>query len=479
MARKADLVVRNGLIVSGEGIHKGDIVVRDGKVSRVYERETGVPAQRVIDASGKYVLPGIIDPHCHPVYADKMDTFSASAAFGGITTVIPFVGNVRAWGFTGRTSEIVKRFIGEGEAASHLDFSLHAAFVGDDDAAGEIPELMRLGVISFKSFMAYPRRGMMMPDAKLLQIMGMAADLGGLPMVHAENGYAVDYLAERFVAQGFTDNRAFLASQPNVLEVEAVTRACTYAAVAGSPIYLVHLSARETMGALLRYKDDGLTVFGETCPQYLTLTNEEVIRHGPLAKVGPPLREEGDTDAMWEALAYGLLDSVGSDSAGLLREQKWVSLAPAPAEGGLPRARNILEARYGASWAEQMLAVVYHEGVNRGRLSLPRLVQVMCENPAKIFGLYPQKGALRPGSDADLVVFDPSIRHTLSAAAQHCKADYTLYEGKEVLGKPVVVVQRGKVVMEEGKLVRPQGRARFIAGRPERAAYAPGGHEVA
>lgn len=475
--RRGDVLIRGGLLATGQGIQRADILVRNGKVARVAEELSDARARRVINASGKYILPGVVDAHQHPVYADKMDTASLSAAFGGITTLIPFVGNIRAWGFQGRTSECIKGFIEEAGRTSYLDFGVHGAFVADDDVAQELPKLVQMGVISFKCFMTYPRRGMMMPDAKLLQIMALAADLGAITMVHAENGYGIDYLVDYFTSRGLTDKEFFALSQPNLVEAEAVFRACTYASLTGCPLYLVHLSAHEVIDLLLDFKDRGVQVYGETCPQYLTLTNEAVLEQGALAKIGPPLRGEEDNEAMWAGLVLGALDAIGSDACGYTREEKMRLAGPMRTDEA-PPARNIFEARFGAPGAEQMLPVVYHHGVNRGRLTLPRLVQVLCENPAKLFGLYPRKGALRPGSDADLVVFDPSVRHTLGAATQHCKADYTLYEGWEVLGAPVLVMQRGEPVVEEGRLVRPQGHAQFLPGDPERAAYAPRGHAV-
>lgn len=470
--------MKGGLLVTGRGIQRGDILIKDGLIQRIVPEGESPSALRVIDASGRYVLPGIIDAHCHPVYADRMDTFTRSAAFGGITTIIPFIGALRAWGLSGRTSDVVRDFIQESERTSYLDFGVHAAFTAEDDVERELPLLMEMGVLSFKMFMAYPRRGMMMPDDRMLRVMALAAEMGGIAMVHAENGYLIDFLVDRLIARGRTGNEYFLPSQPNIAEVEAVFRATIYAAVTRCPLYFVHLSAREVPQLLLRFKAEGVKVYGETCPQYLTLTDEEVQKHGPLAKVGPPLRRREDNEAMWEGLRNGALDAIGSDSCNLTREQKETSMVHPPTGGEVPRAGNILEARFGAPTAEEMLPVVYHEGVNRGRLSLTRLVQVMSENPAKLFGLYPRKGALLPGSDADLVVFDPSVRHTLSAQAIHRNADYTLFEGLEVLGKPVLSIQRGEVVLEGGEVVRPPGRARYLPGNRELAAYAPKGYPV-
>ena len=475
---KADCVIKGGLVVSGKEITKGDILVGNGMVQQIGEN---LRAPKVIDASGKYVLPGIIDAHCHPVYVDKMDTFSLSAAHGGVTTIIPFFGNLVAWGTSGKTSEIVKRLIEEGEKISYLDFAIHAAFIAEDDVVAEIPKLIKMGVPSFKMYMTYPRRGMMMPDQKMLEAMAVAAVNGGIAMVHPENGYGIDYLVDKFTAEGKVSREYFMPSQPNILEVEAVNRAATYAKITDCPLYCVHLSAREIPEIIDRLKKEGRRIYGETCPQYLSLTNQAVLERGALGKVGPPLREKEDNEAIWYGLASHAIDIVASDSCNVKAEQKeWggASRDFITGPGAKPRQGNIFEARFGAPWVEQMLPVVYHDGVSGGRITLPRLVQTMCENPAKIFGLYPRKGTLQVGSDADLVLLDPTVKFTLSEQGMHGNADFTLFEGKEVIGAPVFSMQRGEVLLEDSQLKRKQGNTKFLPGSRDLAAYAKNGFSV-
>lgn len=473
-----DCVIKGGLVVSGRGITKDDILVGDGVIQQIGKNLQG---RKVIDASGKYVLPGIVDAHCHAVYADKMDTFSLSAAHGGVTTIIPFVGNLAAWGSSGKTSEIVKELIEEGERISYLDFAIHAAFVAEDDIAAEIPKLIKMGVLSFKMFMAYSRRGMMMPDQKMLEVMAMAAAYGGIAMVHPENGYGIDYLVDKFTAEGKVSKEYFMPTQPNILEADAVNRASTYSVITNCPLYCVHLSAREMPEIIARMKKEGRRIYAETCPQYLSCTNQAVLERGPLGKVAPPLREKEDNDAMWYGLASHAIDTVGSDSANMKAEQKERGDASKDfiAEpGAKPRPGNIFEAHFGAPWVEHMLPVVYHDGVNGGRITLPRLVQTMCENPAKIFGLYPKKGTLQVGSDADLVLLDPTVEFTISKMSMHSNADFTLFEGKRVMGSPVFSMQRGEVLVEDGQLKRKQGNAKFLPGNRDLAAYAKNGFPV-
>jgi dihydropyrimidinase len=329
-------------------------------------------------------------------------------------------------------------------------------------------------------FMTYFKRGMMMPDEKMLEVMAIAAQEGGIAMVHPENGYGIEYLIDKFTKAGKISREFFMPSQPNILEVEAVQRACAYASITGCPLYCVHLSAREIPGILQKTKMEVRNIFGETCPQYLSLTNQVVMDRGPLAKVGPPLREKEDNEAIWQALGQHIIDTVASDSANIKAIQKqWGgSSKDTVTELKANATENIFDARFGAAFAEQMLPVVYQDGVNCGRITLPRLVQVMCENPAKIFGLYPRKGTLQVGSDADLVLFDPTVKVTLSEKTIHSNADFTLFEGKQIIGATVFSMQRGEVIIQDGELKRKQGKARFVPGNKDLAAYAEHGFPV-
>ena len=477
-SEKADVLVRGGLLVTGQGISLRDVLVKDGRVQELGDDLSQREASRVIEASGKYVLPGAIDSHCHPVYSDKVDQYSLCAAYGGITTIIPFVGNVSAWGWSGYTTDVIKEFIEETERLSYLDFSIHAAYTAadEDSLRRSAPELIRMGVISLKMFMAYRRRGMMMSEDSMIQVMDMAARDGGLAMVHAENGCCIDYLIDRYTGEGKTSAQWFLPSQPNILEAEGVHRAAVFSQIVGCPLYPVHLSTHEALPLVRGFREQGLPLFTETCPQYLTLTNDEVLKNGPMGKVGPPLRQQEDCEALWLALADGTIDVVGSDSAGITRRQKLTGGMTTELVDAQATGENIFEARYGLNIIEFMVPVVWSYGVNKGRITLPRLVQVFCENPAKIFGLYPKKGAIQPGSDADLVIWDPARVHIVDR--QHGNTDFSSFEGFELLGMPDLTMQRGEVIMEKGEIVGRQGRGRFLPGDPNAAAYAPKGHKI-
>jgi dihydropyrimidinase len=482
--QKADMLVKGGLLVTGRDISRQDVLIRDGLVQELGSDLSLREASRVIDATGKYVLPGAIDSHSHPVYSDRMDEYSICAAYGGITTVIAFVGNVTSWGFSGYTTDVIKEFIEEGERLSYLDFSVHGTYVAadEDTLARSVPELIRMGVISFKVFLAYSRRGMMISEEGLIKVMDLAARDGGLPMVHAENGCCIDYLIDKFTAEGKTSSEWFLPAQPNILEAEGLNRAAVFSQIVGAPLYPVHLSTHEAMPLVRRFREQGLPIFTETCPHYLTLTNDEILKKGAVAKVGPPLRQQEDIEALWQGVADGALDVIASDSGGFTKAQKLTGgmttgpVGDTSAGRPLEVGENIFEARFGLNTVEFMVPVVWSHGVNRGRITLPRLVQVFCENPAKIFGLYPKKGVLLPGSDADLVVWDPARVHVVDR--QHGNTDFSSFEGFELLGMPDLTMQRGDVIMENGQIMARPGRGRFLPGDPNAAAYAPRGHKT-
>jgi len=480
----ADVLVTGGLLVSGDGISKGDVLIRGEKVVQVGEGLSNRDVGKTIDASGKYVLPGGVDAHAHPTFSDKIDNMSICAAFGGVTTLICFVGSLPSWGYPGKTEDIVTQFIEEAERKSVLDVGVHAILTPEDESRISIiiPRLIREGVLSFKMFMTYTPRTpnmphLQMPDHVLVEIMDLTARNGGIAQVHCETGCCIDYLADISVEAGNTGPEWHAPSQPSILEVEAVTRAATFSAVTGCPLYPVHLSAREVPAVIRHFRElDKAPLYAETCPHYLTLTNEEVLAKGPLAKVGPPLREREDNDAMWQAVADGTINVIGSDSTGFSSAEKFGGPDNKARAGDDISRFNIFQGTFGANTIEHMMPVIWSRGVNEGRITLPVLVRQLCENPAKIFGLYPQKGSLQEGSDADLVVWDPTATHKVRG--QHGNADFSTFEGFELLGMPVLTMQRGDVVIEDGELVRPPGKARFIPGVPDRAAYALKGYNV-
>jgi dihydropyrimidinase len=448
MAGRGLLVSRTlivgGSVVSPCGVEPADLLI-EGETVREVGRDLPREADRAIDAEGRLVLPGAIDVHVHPVYLDDLEGSSITAAHGGVTTLIHFAYAKPGTGLL----EAIRRFREEGEAGSILDFALHGGLFDAASQASEIPDAIREGITSFKMFMTYAKLGWMTDDYQLMRTLDLLGRSGGMGMVHAENGLATDYFEDRFKGEGRNPVDVFVDTRPAILEAEAVHRAIAMAHVAGCPLYIPHVSARLALDEIARAKGRGLRVYAETCPQYLTLTNDDLLRQGPLLKIGPPLRDQTDRLALWEAVADGRIDCVASDHAPKAKR----------------RDDDFEAAPYGSPQIETMLPLLLSEGVSGGRLSLPRLVDVLCETPARIFGLHPQKGVLQPGSDADLLLVDLEAVWTIDVEGLHSNAGYTPYEGREVRGRVDLVMQRGEVIVERGELRGRSGRGRFLRTR--------------
>lgn len=445
MNEPLDTLITNGLVVADGKITRADIGIRGEKIAAVGSRLTP-DASRTIDASGKYVFPGIIDAHVHPIYMDDKYDTSVSAAFGGVTTLIHY-----AYVKPGESLvSNLQSFRDDGLQKSILDFGIHAGLFDVANQIADVPAAFPLGVTSFKVFMTYAKLKWMTDDYWMAALMDVVAQERGLVNVHCENGVVTDYLEDKFNRAGLDAKRMFTAMRPALLEAEATNRAISIAQVMGCAVYIVHNSAAENLEPLRRAKQNGWRVVGETCPQYLTLTDETTQQLAAQAKIGPPLRYAHDNDAMWQGLREGILTTIGSDHA--------------------PKAKkiddNFFDAAYGAPQIETMLPMCYHVGVNGGKLgrheALPLLIAAMSETPAKTFGLYPRKGAIQVGADADLVIFDPTKTWTISNANQHSKAGFTLYEGKTVTGAVEMTMQRGRVLVENGELRARQGAAQFL-----------------
>ncbi|MCF8068987.1 MAG: amidohydrolase family protein [Desulfobacterales bacterium] len=457
MSEVTDIAIINGTIVSGTGMTKGDVYIKNGVIEEVTADSCDRHATRTIDAAGKYILPGIIDAHLHPVYADRIDTISKAAAMAGITTLIPYIGAVKAWGETKGLIDAIDDFIAEGEKTSLVDFSIHCTLLQNDvkDAAASIPKLIEKGIISFKGFTAYKKRGMKLEDHELLDIMKIiAAHEGAIMAAHCENGDIIDYFEQKFIAEGHETPEYYPPSHPNLSESEAIYRFLTLGKVTGCPIYIPHVSAKESLAVIRQFKERGgePEIYVETCPHYLTLTDDEMTKRGAIAKMSPPLRKRADIDALWEAVNEGLIDVIGSDAAGHTIEKNG------------PLWDNIFNAPNGIPGLDTLFQITYEEGVNKNIIKLPQLVAQVCENPAGIFGLFPKKGAVMPGADADMVVFDPEIIRTIPEKNEYLNVDYSMYEGRECKGAPVLVMQRGNILMENGVLKGEAGQGEFLPG---------------
>ena len=437
----ADLAIRGGRVVSPWRVAEADVIVEDGRIAAI---GTGcaIEADRTIDATGLLVLPGLLDVHTHPVYLDDLEGLSVTAAHGGVTTVIHYAYAKPGEGLM----DTLHRFREDGESRSILDFALHGGLFDPRHQSHEIPDGMKAGVTSYKMFMTYAKLGWMTDDYQLMRTLDILGRVGGMGIVHAENGLATDYLEDRANETGLDPREAFVSTRPADLEAEAIHRAMAMARVAGCPLYIPHMTARLGIEETSRARTAGQRVYAETCPQYLTLTEAALETLGALVKIGPPLRSPTDRDALWRGLADGSIDTVASDHA--------------------PKAKtkedDFFAAPFGSPQVETMLPLVYDGGVHAGRLTPERLVQVMCENPARIFGLFPRKGALLAGSDADIVLFDPRATLEVSAETQHSHAAYTAYEGMSLHGAPVLSIQRGETLVEGGEVRAHPGQGRFL-----------------
>ncbi len=445
--------IKGGILVSGREMKRADVFLSDGRIAGVEPGGSQRTADTVIDAAGKYVLPGIIDAHIHPVYADRIDTLSRAAAAEGITTVIAYVGAVKAWGQSGDLMGAIQDFIEAAEKTSMIDFGVHCTLLQNDikQAAAVIPRLVAKGVVSYKAFMAYAKRGMKLEDDELLPLMEVISANRSILAAHAENGAIIDYLENQFVAAGKQAPEHYVATHPNLSEAEAIFRLLTLASVTRCPIYLPHISALESLDVVRWFKKRGdIEIHTETCPHYLTLIEDELKSKGALAKMSPPLRTTKDIEKLWQALQGGLIDVIASDTAGHTQS------------ANEPLWDKIFSAPYGIPGIDTLFKIVYSEGVNRGRITLPRLVEVLSEQPAKIFGLYPRKGLIAEGSDADVVVLDPAVPYTISEQNPLLNVDYSMFAGRTGLGAPILVMQRGRVLMQQGNLQAQAGQGKYL-----------------
>jgi len=450
----ADLVIRGGRVVSEGGVLEADIAITGGTIAAVASPALAIAAREVVDVAGAYVLPGAIDTHVHfNVFNPMVDDFestSVAAAYGGVTTMMPFIGGREGMSVV----EGLEHFAAEGERHSVVDFAMHCRLRPESALIEQIPDAIAYGVPSIKMFQAYKKRGMLFTDDQLLRGMELTAAHGGIVLVHAENGQVIDYLEDKLAREGKTGPEFYLASRPHFTEAEAVSRAIELAGFAHCPLYVVHLSTADGLEHIRRARGRGHAVYAETCPQYLLLTDVEMARQKGLAKIAPPLRWDRDREALWAGLAQGVVQTLGSDHAPFLVADKLVG------------ERDIFQAGFGMPGVETMMPLVLGESLRAGRLTLPQLAAAASENAAKLFGLYPQKGAIRTGADADLLVVDPDSEWTISARDLHSHAGYTCFEGWRVKGRITMSFLRGRPLLRDGRLCQSPGYGRFLKRGP-------------
>jgi dihydropyrimidinase len=448
-------LIENGTVVTATETTRADVVIEDEKVAAIGVGMS-VEADRIIDATDRYVMPGGVDVHTHmelpfggSFCSDDFETGTRAAAFGGTTTIVDFA--VQDFGEGLRQG--LDRWFAKAEKAC-IDYGLHVIVREvNDQVLKEMDELVGEGVTSFKLFMAYPGV-FMLDDASIFRAMRQAADSGALIMMHAENGGPIDVLVRQFLEEGKTDPVNHGLTRPAMMEGEAVHRVFKLAELAGTPAYIVHLSSRDALNALRDARDRGLPAFAETCPQYLYLSLDDMARpgfEGAKFVCSPPLRTADHQAELWSGLQAGDLQVVSTDHAPFnYQGQKDLGKDDfSKIPNGLPSVEDRFTLLFG--------------GVAAAHISLNRFVEVVATAPAKMFGLYPRKGTIAPGSDADVVVFDANAQRVISAGTHHMNVDYSCYEGRSVLGLPETVLQRGEVLVEKGEFRGAPGRGKFLA----------------
>lgn len=440
-----DLLIRNGNVVREGDVTRADVGVRDGKIVALAPGLPGVAA-RTIDASHKLVFPGFVDAHTHmgiPIKdttsADDFASGSRAAAFGGVTTILDFT--VQRPGQTLR--EALLERIALAEAQSHVDFGIHVN-VTDRPAShlAEIPALIAEGFNSFKLFSTYREAGMMSTWSDVRAVMGAVAAQGGVVLLHAESNEIVERETARQINAGMTAAICHARSRPAEAEAAAIREAGAIARDTGARLYIVHLSSRAGLEAGLEARAQGAEIYLETCPQYLVLDESRYeAENGHYYITTPALRTRADAEALWEALAAGEIDTVGTDHCPFTREQK------ESAGGVFHLTPN------GMPGVETLFPLLYTYGVAEGRIGVQRLVRVLAENPARIFGIEDRKGALEIGRDADFTIWDPEAETTIAAPRLHGKADWSPYEGMRIAGRLAHTILRGQVLVEGDRFV--------------------------
>ncbi len=451
------VLIKGGRIVTAADDYVADIYVEDETVTLIGE-SLDQQADKVIDATGKYVLPGGVDPHTHldmpfggTVTIDDVESGQTSAAFGGTTTHVDFIIQPPGKSF----SEAFDEWKAKANGKQVIDMGYHMA-VTDLKEGGTLEELATLpdqGITSYKLFMAY-KGALMVDDETLFRVMQVAAETGALVMVHAENGDAIDVLVKEALAAGHTEPHYHALTRPPETEGEATNRAIQLARVAGCKLYVVHVSCQESVEPIELAREKGWDVWGETCTQYFFIDESYLERpdfEGAKYVYTPPPRAKENQDVLWRAVEKDVLSVISTDHCAFL----W--------DGQKTMGRDdFSKIPNGAPGLENRLQMIHEFGVRAGRISLNRMVELLSTNPARYFGLYPRKGTIAVGSDADLVVFDPERKVTISAATHHSKSDYNIFEGTEVTGAPQVVLLRGRVLVEGDELVAQPGVGEFI-----------------
>jgi len=451
-----DTIIRNGSVVTATDTYTADIAIENGKITAIGTSLRSENATKLLDASGKLVIPGGIDVHTHldmpfggTTSADDFETGTRAAAFGGTTTLIDF-----AIQYKGQPlRQAFDTWMSKASNKAVCDYAFHC--IVTDVSGGQLSEMNDLvheGVTSFKLFMAYPGV-FMLDDGSIFKALQTTSKNGAMICMHAENGSAIDVIVQQALAEGKRAPKYHALTRPTTAEAEAVGRAIALAEMAGAPIYIVHLSCNDALEKIREARDRGLPVYAETCPQYLYLSLENMDApgfEGAKYVFTPPLREKWHQEKLWQGLTQDTLQVVSTDHCPFcFKEQKELGRGDFSAiPNGLPGVENRVDLIY--------------QGVVRGDISVERWVELVATTPARMFGLYPRKGVIAPGADADIVIYDPASRQTISASTHHMNVDYSVYEGLEITGRVETVLSRGQVIVDNGVFAGRKGHGRFL-----------------
>jgi dihydropyrimidinase len=454
-----DLTIRGGTVASDKEVFRADVGIAADRIVAV---QAGLPAgRRDIDASGRYVLPGGVDTHCHVeqrsgmgrMGADDWYSASVSAAFGGTTTIVPFAAQHRGMSL----KQVAADYAALAREKSVIDYSYHLILSETDAQTLEhdLPELIRAGITSFKVYMTYDQ--LKIDDYQMLEVLAVAARERALVMVHAENNDVIRWVSQRLLERGYTAPKYHGTSHVPLAEAEATHRVIQLSRLFDVPIMIVHVSARDALATIQAAQKLGAQVYGETCPHYLSLTQDNMDLPGTEGAkycCSPPLRDAAAQQALWDGLKQGTLQTLSSDHAPYRYD----------ASGKLPLgdATTFKQVANGMPGLETRLPLLFSEGVARQRLTLPEFVALGATNHARLYGLFPRKGQIAVGADADVAIWNPQRQVTITAAMLHDQVGYTPYEGMTLTGWPEIVVSAGRVIVENARLHAARGSGRFI-----------------
>ena len=457
MRSGVNTLIRNGTVVTARETKPADVRIEGGRIQEVGPNLPAHSADNVIDATGMYVMPGGIDAHTHLdmplgriVSTDDFETGTRAAAFGGTTTIVDFAIQDRGT----RMRDALDTWWKKAEGRATIDYGLHMIVTGlGGSGLEDMDDMVSEGVASFKLFMAYPN-SLMVDDATIFKALSQTARNGALICMHAENGGVIDVLIARALAEGKTAPVYHALTRPPLAEAEAVRRAIAIAEIAGAPVYIVHVASEDALNQVREARDRGVPVFAETCPQYLLLSIADLERpgfEGAKYVLTPPLRPKEHQPKLWDGLKHDHLQVVATDHCPFcFADQKTLG------KDDFTKIPN------GGPGIENRLQLLHHHGVGQGKFSINRFVELVSTAPARIFGMYPQKGVLAAGSDPDLVLWNPNQDYTISAKTHHMKVDYSMFEGFRVRGNARDVYSRGELIVSGGKFVGKPGRGKYL-----------------